>query len=122
MADELSITLTATFTKGSKTNTFTFPATTFDVTGDRYARLVQEVGTSEEALNLGDVGATGGYIIGVNRDATNFVEFRSGTGTTDVIRANAGEPFCFRISPDSAAPYVIADTLACEIEYLLLPA
>lgn len=122
MANELTVAVKATYDNGG--TTFTAPdaaarSISINVTGDNVMHNRQTIGTSEEALVLGDV-ATGGYFIAVNRDDANFVELRSGTGATDFIRLKAGEVCLFRVSPDAMAPYAIADTAACELEYWLL--
>lgn len=124
MANEITITAKLTFTKGG--TSVTFPSAsyqTFNVTvsGSRFIQMRQAIGTSEEALDLGDI-ATGGYFIARNHDTTNYVEIRSGTGTTDLVRLNAGEVCMFRISSDSAAPFAIANTAAVDLEYVLIAA
>ena len=122
MANELTLSIKAVYAKSGAEVTFPDVAKQsigVTVTGTRFIQMRQSVGTSEEALELGDI-ATGGFCIMINRDATNFVEVRPGTGATDLIRLKAGEPAMFRISADATAPYVIADTAAVEIEYFLL--
>jgi hypothetical protein len=79
----------------------------------------QTVGTSEEAITLGDV-AAGGYVLAVNRDATNYVKLRPGTGIADLIRIGPGECALFRLDDDATAPYAIADTGSCEVEFVLI--
>lgn len=90
-------------------------------TGNNALHNRQTVGTTEEALVLGDCGA-GGYFIVVNRDASNYVRIRPATGATDLVRLRAGEAACFRLDAGATAPFVIADTAPCEIEYVLLEA
>lgn len=94
-------------------------AGTFTLTGTKYQRGRQNVGTSEEALILGDA-AAGGWVFIKNLDATNYVSLRSATGATDFIRINAGEFAMFRLHASSSAPFIIANTAAVEIEYLVL--
>jgi len=91
----------------------------FTLTGTKYQEGRQSVGTSQEALNLGDV-AAGGWCFIINRDATNYVKVRPATGATDLIRIKAGEFALFRLDAGAAAPFVIADTAAVEIQYLIL--
>lgn len=118
MASEIEVRGRLTFAKSSAsdgmdaTGTFTF-------TGTRYYKGRQNVGTSEEALELGDA-AAGGWVMLKNLDATNFVSVRQATGGTNFIRMNAGEFALFRLHSSSSAPFVIADTSACEIEVLVL--
>lgn len=119
----MAITLTTTLsvTLGSTSDSLSVSNLAVSVAGSRMIHNRQEIGTSEEALILGDV-AAGGFLIIVNRDATNFVELRSGTSATDFVRLKPGEPALFRLSPDATAPYAIADTAACEVEYILVEA
>ena len=120
MAAELSLSgLTIAFTK---TDVPSFPSVTIatitpTVTGNQWMDNVQAVGTSEEAILLGDV-AAGGYCFFMNMDTTNFVELRSGTGATDFIRLLAGEWCIFRLSPDATAPFAIADTASVNLRCL----
>ena len=119
MADELTLGgLTVAFAKsGSPSVSLTAGTLTIDVSGAQVMDNVQNVGTSEEAILLGDV-AAGGYWFVQNLDATNFVELRSGTGATDFIKLLAGEWAIFRTSADATAPYAIADTGACNVRFV----
>lgn len=124
MANELTVTIKALFEKGGTSITFpdgSHRETSVTVSGSRFFMGRQSIGTSEEAIDLGDI-ATGGWFFGINRDSTNYLEIRSGTGATDLVRMNAGEPCAFRISGDATAPFAIANTSACELEYLLIAA
>ncbi len=124
MSDEISLTIRMTFEKGGTSVSFpdgTAREMSIDVTGTKHTRIRQTIGTSEEALDLGDI-ATGGYFVARNCDDTNYVELRSGTGATDFVRLNAGEACAFRISPDAAAPYAIANTASVELEFCLVEA
>lgn len=92
----------------------------YDVTGDKYLRHVQEIGTSEEAITLGDI-STGGLVWVHNKDTANYISIRPGTGENNMIKVNAGEwagPFRFA----SAAPFAIADTAAVDVEFIMLEA
>ena len=119
MANELVIsTLTINFDKSGSPSIEAVPAAlSITVSGAQLMDNVQNIGTSEEAILLGDV-ATGGYWFVQNLDSTNFVELRSGTGATDFIRLNAGEWAIFRTSSDATAPYAIADSSACNVRFL----
>lgn len=91
----------------------------FDLSTATFTHNVQSVGTSEEAILKGDV-ATPGYFIAVNLDATNFVSIRSGTGGTNMVKLMPGKVCVFMFA--SADPFWLADTAACRVEYLLVPA
>lgn len=117
MADELTISALLRFTKGTKDVSFSDQSQQFDVTGTDYIQGTQTVGTSEEALAKGDI-TTPGYVFIRNLDATNFVKVRGATGGVDCVKIKAGEFALFRFA--GTAPFVIADTASCEIEYLLI--
>jgi len=116
MANEITIKYSFSFTKNGQTMDPSNGLQTLqvDVTGDNSLQHIQSVGTSEEAITLGDI-TVGGYCFFKNLDATNFVEIRQGTGASDLIRLNAGDVALFRISPDATAPYAIADTASCDL-------
>ena len=119
MANELTIsTLTINFTKtGSPSLELAPAALSLTVSGDAWMDNTQTVGTSEEAILLGDV-ATGGYWFVQNLGSTNFVEIRSGTGAVDLIKILAGEWAIFRTSGDATAPFIIADTAPVQVRIL----
>lgn len=118
MASELKITIGANFAKGSlATFQRTFASDLArDVAGSNTTYGTQLIGTSAEALNLGEIG-TAGYLLIKNLDPTNFVKIRNGSSGTDVVKLKPGDPACFRIN---GTPYLIADTAACAVEYWLI--
>ncbi len=85
----------------------------------KYVLLKQNIGTSEEALKLGEITSLG-WALFINRDATNYVELRVSTGSTKFCKLLAGECALFRFGSGVTAPYAIADTAACQLEYLLV--
>jgi len=119
MANEIGLSVIFKANKDSSSVLERITDLLIDMAGTHVTHLRQEVGTSEEALVLGDAGV-GGWLLAINRDATNFIGIRSGTGATDLVKLLAGEFSLFRVHGDATAPFVIADTLACELEYWLL--
>jgi len=119
VANEITIAASLAFLKGTAEEDLDLTPVRVTVSGVDYAKQRQSVGTSEELLLLGDVG-TPGFIIGINRDATNYVEFLPTSGGVATVKAKAGEPFMFRFASAASAPYVKANTGACIIEYLLI--
>ena len=115
MANEITVSASLSFDK-TITDSFSCQGLTFTMTGTEYMKNVQSIGTSEEALLVGD--CTPGFILMKNLDATNFVSFRSATGATNTVKLKAGEIALFRSS--GAAPYMIADTAAVRVQYLLI--
>lgn len=91
-----------------------------NVSTKAYIKHKQNIGTSEEALDLGGLTSMG-YAIFVNRDSTNYVEIRSATGAgNDIIKLLAGEVALFRFGSDITAPFAIANTATVQLEYLII--
>ena len=114
MANELVVSASLKFEKTGGSVDGAFGGIQINVTGDNCIRHVQAVGTSEEALSLGDV-AAGGYWLFKNLDSTNYMEIRQGTGIADLVRINAGEIALFRLASDATAPFVIANTASVNL-------
>lgn len=85
----------------------------------KFTHVKHNVGTTEEAMILGEVTALG-YCCIVNRDATNFIEVRAASGGTKIVKVPAGKAAVFHFGSGVTAPYLIADTAACQVEYLLV--
>lgn len=120
MANEISLSGSMTFQKGNVSASMGKAGVRADVAGLRYAEYVQEIGTSAEALELGDVG-TPGYVMIENLDATNFVSLRPTSSAADMIRIRAGE-FAGPFQLAAAAPFAIANTAAVRIRCLVIEA
>lgn len=117
MANELTVSCSLTFTKSGNGDSKAYSGISIDVSGSKTTKIRQTIGTSEEALDIGDIG-TCGFIIGKNLDATNYIEIRPGSGETDLVKVGPGEPFMFRLA--MSGPYAIADTASCDIEFLIV--
>lgn len=89
-----------------------------NISTKKYVRHKQNVGTSEEALDIGELTVAGGWAFIINRDSTNYVEIRSASGAgNDIIKILPGEFALFRWGSDVSAPYAIANTAAVQVEY-----
>ena len=89
------------------------------ITTKRYFQGKMSVTTTEVAINLGTL-TTLGYAIFLNRDTTNFIELRVATGGTRFARLDATNGFWLgKIGSGITAPFAIADTAACQMDYLL---
>lgn len=90
----------------------------FDFSGTKYTKHAQTIGTSEEAIDLGEI-TTPGWIVAINRDKTNYVELRLGTGASlDMIKLPAKNGCAlFHAGSDMSAPFAIANTAACRVEF-----
>ncbi len=84
----------------------------------KYVLMKQNIGIVEEALKLGEITSLG-FVLFVNRDITNFVELRVATSGTKFCKMLAGEPALLRFGSGITAPFAIADTAACQLEYLM---
>jgi hypothetical protein len=119
MANEIDIAGLLSFTKSGSRNGLSTGPLTATMTGSNYVRNRQTVGTSEEQAVVGDAGATGGWCLFINRDATNYVEIRPTTGAAALIKMLPGEFALFRHA-GVTAPFLVANTAPCEVEYLYL--
>ena len=92
----------------------------FTITTKRITRIKQNVGTTEEAVNLGDVSSVG-YAIFINRDTTNFIELRVATAGAKFakLKPNGGVAL-LHLGSGAQVPYAIADTGACQMDVLIL--
>lgn len=87
----------------------------------KFVHAKVSVGTSEEAIPLGEV-VTPGQSFFKNLDPTNYVEIRPASGSSnDYIYLPPGGsagPFCW--GSDVTAPYWIANTNPCQCEYVIV--
>jgi hypothetical protein len=120
MANEAVFTASLQFGKTGviPTQTFAVSGVSINVAGTNYVRNVQIVGTTKEALLLGDV-ATPGMCLMHNTDTTNFVDVYPDNTGGAVIRLKPTEYALFRFA--ATGPFVKADTASVNLEYLLLP-
>ena len=118
MAGELSLSVKFDYAKGDIAQRVDL-TDSVTVTSTSFLHHIQNVGTSEEAVNLGDV-AAGGYALFRNLDATNYISLSDATGTGLFIRMLAGEFALFRLDDAATAPFAVADTSACDMEVWLL--
>lgn len=91
----------------------------FTITGKLFVKGTVSVGIAESAIPLGGIGSLGWGVF-KNNDPTNFVSIRVGTGGSKIIKLKPGECAVFRFGVDITAPYWIADTAACIVDYMIL--
>jgi hypothetical protein len=119
MADELKITGQLWFTKGGIKINLGTRDHFVTVSGDHAIHKSQEIGTSAEALDIGEI-TTVGYCWFRNMDSTNFVEIGyDDTGFKNLIKLKAGEE-CGPVRLGQGAPYALADTAAVDLEYVII--
>lgn len=119
MANELTLNASLNFTKGTRKVLISKANIQVDVAGTDFVHMTQTIGTSAEALDLGDI-TTPGYIFIFNRDTTNFIEVRDGASGADVVKVGPGKVALFELA--TATPNAIADTAAVEVEYVIIEA
>lgn len=122
MANEISISISAGFSKSSRaadTSDMGLLGLTFTMTGTDFVKGTQNIGTTAELLGKGDI-TTPGFLIVKNLDATNYIEFEKATFSTTAgtVKLKAGEVALFRVA--STTIYACANTAACDIAYLLI--
>lgn len=115
MANELELGLTVKYIKGNA-NLQRQLSKKVTVAGTAIAHDVQNIGTSEETLAVGEVSLSG-YALFYNLDATNYVELGKATGVY-ALKLKAGEPALLRLDSWPAI-YAKANTAAVDLEYAL---
>lgn len=119
MANELTLSMSLFFSKGATSISLGVSGLSLNVSGAKIVQCVQNIGASAEAVSIGDI-TTPGYMIAVNRDATNSISIRMGSGGADVVKLQPGEWAMFRLA--STTPYAIASASTANLEYLIIEA
>ena len=89
------------------------------VSSKKYTKQKQSIGTTEEAINLGEA-TSPGWTIFICRDSTNFIELRVATGGAKFAKLKPGEFALLRLGSGAQVPYAIADTAPCVLEMLII--
>lgn len=120
MANELTLTASLTY-EDSEDASVSLALTDLiaSVASKKYIKHKQNIGTSEEAIVLGEV-TSPGWALFINRDETNFIELRVATGGAKFAKLKPGEPAFLRLGSGAQVPYALADTAACQLEILLI--
>lgn len=117
MANEIRTQISQSLTNGNLTDSVSLSFQTDQATAAS-AGGVQIVGTSAEALNLGDVSSVGPMVL-INLDATNYVEFGiDSSGFVPIGRIEPGEAAMYQPS-SGTTPYVRANTGNVTIRRLI---
>lgn len=120
MADELTISVSLAYEDSEGSDAALEIAEKLaNVSSKKYIRAKQNIGTSEEAIALGEV-TSPGWGVFVNRDLTNFINLKVATGGAIFGKLLPGEGCCLRLGSGAQVPYAISDTAACQLEYLLV--
>jgi len=120
MANEVTITNSVAYDDGTTDDSFADAAFTRDATGPMQ-RLVQNVGTSEEAVSLGDIGA--GAFLKFKNLGTNYVQIYNATGGTACIKlapkGSLGD-MAQMLHDSGETLYAIANTAAVNVEIIAI--
>jgi hypothetical protein len=119
MANELTVNFSLAFVKGESRFSIPSRQMQIDVSATPKISNTQTVGTSHEAMVLGDVASLGALWV-LNTDATNYVEIGVEVAATfyPVIRLQPGDwGFIPRVG--TAAPFARANTSNVNLEYYL---
>ena len=118
MADEIAVTIALSVAKGNLALAIASERFLPDMSGTRYIDNVQNIGTTAEALGVGDVG-TAGWAYFKNLDLTNYVEIgRDISGFQAFIKLLPGEACVVRLG--TSAPYAKANTAAIDLKYVII--
>jgi hypothetical protein len=120
MASEIQVISRLNVTKGNL-SLDRFITINADMSGTHASFIVQNIGTSYEALSIGSDVAASGYAFIRNYDSTNYVEIGRVVSSTfyPAIKLKAGETALFRIG---GALFGQANTAACDVEITVLEA
>lgn len=93
------------------------PALTETPAAEAAIKNLQTIGTSAEALVVGDIG-TGRWLAGKNTDATNYVELSlASDGSTPFAKIRPGQPFLIPIA--TKVIYAKANTAPVVLNYVM---
>lgn len=119
MANEITLTLKMSVSKGFLSHREDPGVQSVDMNGSNGTGGIQNIGTTAETIVMGDTG-TAGYAYLRNTDSTNYVDIGTGTGGSFVAFAKlkAGECCVFRLGTN--APTARANTAAINLQYFIL--
>jgi len=112
MSNELSVYAGLIFNKNGA-SVIANESVSVSITGSNMVKDTQEIGTTEETLELPSDMSSAGFLLIKNLDDTNYVDIGVTTGVY-TVRIKAGEIALFR--PTSTTIYAKADTAAVSIQ------
>lgn len=112
MANEITYTVNLTVRKGAAIINPGAITETLTMVGDDSLQATQVVGTSAEALNLGEVSGVPAVVLIQNRDTTNFVLVGFTNPPTEIKILPGG---ALLMTPATGTIYAKADTAACRV-------
>ena len=122
MANELKVNINVRFQKdGTDIKLVAADNSTFDVSGGRFIHNRKTIGTSEEALDLGEMSGSEFTFVAVNHSTLYDIKLTFASGQSNVVVLKPLEPCYFRWEADSE-PYATAISGSADLEYLLIEA
>jgi hypothetical protein len=102
------------------------PASGLEITlaTDKIVHTIQSIGTSEEAIELGDISSRG-FAVLVNLDPTNYIEIKVATSGAIFAKlfpkgSTAGINFCVvHLGSAAQSPFATANSAECKMEIFL---
>jgi hypothetical protein len=123
MANELTVSHTLLFAKGSKRVSVNRGSFQQDVAGNDFFQGTQIVTTSEAALSNGNITVPGRVVIrNLSSTSAEIVHVRAATGGANMVQIDPGCEESFKFSSTATAPFVISATGSPEIEITLIEA
>lgn len=102
------------------TNFLQIQAVTDAIATEQFYHGIQSISNSADTtINLGAV-ATPGWFVGVNRDATNYLDLKTAASGTIFAHLKAGLGCLLYLGSGALAPAGRANTAACNLEYLVI--
>lgn len=117
MADEVGVMQAMRFAPSNCEAHYFSDEQSYDASGTPFIRSNQTIGTTVEALALGDVTSLG-WAWFHNKDTTNYIKIRNGSGGADLIRVLPGMKQMVYLEP-TCVPYAIANSAACVLDYFI---
>lgn len=118
MANEITVSVSMTVSKGGIAISTGSLSKTSDMTGTYCATESQLIGTSNEALSFNTTDITGDVNLGIkNMDATNYVEIFKDSGNTHLLSKLKAGQSCMLMNVPAATLYARANTAAVSIQF-----
>jgi hypothetical protein len=117
MANEISISLSLSVSKNGATASAS-NAIQITMSGNNFINNVQTVGTSNEAILVGDV-AGGGFVYCKNTDATNYIEISLDNAQAQVVAKLLPGEFCI-FKPETDTLYAKANTGPVNLQVIAM--
>lgn len=122
MALEVTISASIAFDDGLRTGSLDVESRLLTSADPQFASIIQEIGTSEEVINLGGLASLGAFML-KNLDPTNFINIKTGSGGTIIAKlkpdtngdGKGGVLLMDCAGSGLTAPWAIADTAECRM-------